>query len=387
VVHVAQVSFFLDPERRTPERLLQDWWSLADVAEAAVVGGARVSVVQACHTSAVLVRGGATFHFVRADGAGGLVGSGEFARLLAELGADVLHVHGLCFPDELRCLAQLSAAPILAQDHANRVPRFWHLPSWRRALSAVSTVSFCAVEQAEPFLKARLLGPRTKIVEIPESTSRFTPSNQAEARAATGLKGSPCVLWVGHLDANKDPLTVLRGFAAAAERFPDMQLWCCYAAAPLLIEVQRLIKSIPLLAERVHLLGRLPHARVEQLMRAADIFVLGSRREGSGYSLVESLACGVSPVVTDIPSFRALTGGVGRLWRCGDIDSLEQALVAAAAQDRDQQRNVVLRHFESQLSMQAIGRKFNAAYAELAHSVQRPGSMATRCESALGQRL
>ena len=43
-------------------------------------------------------------------------------------------------------------------------------------------------------------------------------------------------------------------------------------------------------------------------MQAADLFVLGSHREGSGYSLIEALACGLPPVVTDIHAFRTLTG-------------------------------------------------------------------------------
>ena len=62
-------------------------------------------------------------------------------------------------------------------------------------------------------------------------------------------------------------------------------------------------------------------------MRAADVFVLGSHREGSGYSLIEALACGLPPVVTDIPSFRSLTaaGAVGALWPCGDARALGDA--------------------------------------------------------------
>ena len=66
-------------------------------------------------------------------------------------------------------------------------------------------------------------------------------------------------------------------------------------------------------------------------MRAADLFVLGSHREGSGYSLIEALACGLPPVVTDIPSFRSLTGGgaVGKLWPCDDPRALCEALVGA----------------------------------------------------------
>jgi hypothetical protein len=33
-MHVAQVSFFVDPHQRAPEQLLRDWHSLVDLAEA-----------------------------------------------------------------------------------------------------------------------------------------------------------------------------------------------------------------------------------------------------------------------------------------------------------------------------------------------------------------
>ncbi len=58
----------------------------------------------------------------------------------------------------------------------------------------------------------------------------------------------------------------------------------------------------------MHLLGRVPHERIEMLMRAADLFVLGSHREGGNTSLIEALATGLLPVVTDIPSSRSLLG-------------------------------------------------------------------------------
>ena len=41
---------------------------------------------------------------------------------------------------------------------------------------------------------------------------------------------------------------------------------------------------------------------------AADVFVSGSHSEGSGYALIEAMSAGVVPVVTDIPSFRAIAG-------------------------------------------------------------------------------
>jgi glycosyltransferase involved in cell wall biosynthesis len=207
----------------------------------------------------------------------------------------------------------------------------------------------------------------TAVFEIPESTSAFTPGDARDSRAATGMRGDPAVLWVGHLDRNKSPLTVLDGVAAAARDLPDLQLWCCFGAAPLLAAVQARIARDPLLRERVHLLGRVPHERVEELMRAADLFVLGSHREGSSFSLIEALATGLTPVVTDIPSLRALTGNgtVGALWRCGDSGALAGALRSAAAGLGPDSRAAVRAHFDAHLSSTAIGRKFTTAYREL----------------------
>ena len=102
-------------------------------------------------------------------------------------------------------------------------------------------------------------------------------------------------------------------------------------------------------------------------MRAADLFVLGSHREGSGYSLIEALACGLPPVVTDIQSFRSLTGAgaVGMLWPCSDSQALCQALRSIAAGVGPQMRCAVRAHFERELSFDALGRRLGAMYEDV----------------------
>lgn len=193
------------------------------------------------------------------------------------------------------------------------------------------------------------------------------------------MSGDPVALWVGHLDANKDPLAVLDGISRAVPELPALQLYCCYGGAPLLRAVQRRIIDDPLLIGRVHLLGRVPHRQIEQLMRAADLLVSGSHREGSGYSLIEALACGLPPVVTDIPSFHALTGGayIGALWSPGDADALCEKLIAVAAQPRLHMRAATREFFERELSFEAVGRKLAAAYQDL---VERGGHRRPRAQ-------
>jgi glycosyltransferase involved in cell wall biosynthesis len=355
--HVVQVGFFVDPRKREPAQLLEDWPTLVDVAESAQQGGSRVTVAQACRRPDILSRNGIRYHFFASDA--------DAPELIRSLAPDVIHVHGLHFPREiLRLAAHVPHVPILLQDHANRLPRPWRRALYRRAFAAAAGVAFCARPQSRPFEAARLIGERTSIHVIAESSSRFNPGPRDEARARTGLEGDPCVLWVGHLSANKDPLTVLEGVSLAAERLPGLTLWCCFGAAPLAAAVTRRIERDARLRNRVHLLGRRPHQEIESLMRAADIYVSGSHREGSGYALIEALACGLPPLVTDIPSFRALTddGAVGRLWRAGNAQSMAGALLSLAAESGPARREEVRAHFQRELSFAALGRRLGETY-------------------------
>jgi glycosyltransferase involved in cell wall biosynthesis len=363
---VAQISFFRDPRDRTPERLLDDWPTLAIVAEAASQGGARTTVIQASAHTRRLSRGGIDYHFLPCDR-----DPAALRALLARLQPQVLHVQGLGFPREVIRLAGLVPGPncrILLQDHADGPPRRpWRWPLWRRGLSAAHGLMFCAREQAVPFRRRGLVRPGLRIYEVPESSSRFGPRDADEARRATGLHGDPCLLWVGNLIPRKDPLTVLDGVAQVVAQLPGLQLWCCYVQTPLLHEIRARIASDPRLAGRVHLLGPVPHARVEVLMAAADVLVQGSRSEGSGYSVIEAMACGLPPVVTDIPSFRVMTGdgACGRLWPPGRSDALARGLLSLCAEPPAQRRAAARASFEAWNSFEALGRCLAAAYDDV----------------------
>ena len=372
-MHVAQINFLPAPKGLSHDEVLQRWHSLVDIAEVVARGGTRVTVVQAAARDDRLTRNGIDYHFVDIRGLLGTTGRGRrFARLLADIKADVLHVNGLDFAGDAVAASQgLPRPPILVQDHASRPPRWWRRAQWRHSYAAVSGVAFTALEQAQPFSAAGLFGPHVQLFAIPESSSRFTPGSRVDARVKTGLYGDPCVLWVGHLSPGKDPLTVLEGVAQAASKLPDLQLWCAFGSAALFDEVERRIEQDPQLRGRVHLLGKVAHTHVEALMQSADVFVSGSHAEGSGYALLEALACGVVPVVTDIPSFRALTanGEVGKLWPRGDAMRLAAALIDVAVSRPS--REQVRAHFDATLSFAAVGRQWADAYAQVHDDRQR----------------
>ena len=243
---------------------------------------------------------------------------------------------------------------------------------WRRSvaqwgLAAADAVAFTDRAQALPFLDAGVLGSEHRIFEVIEGSTRFTPGDLATARAASGVTGDPCLVWVGRLDANKDPLTVLDAVSRACDSLPSLRLWCCHAEAPLLSAVQQRIDGDPRLAERVRLLGRLERPAVQDLLRAADFLLLGSHREGSGYAVIEALACGATPLVTDIPSFRRITDGgrVGALSPVGDAEAMARAIVDWASRDRATLRKNARDQFERALSFDAIGMELRQVYEAL----------------------
>ncbi len=371
-MRVTHTSFHQDPDHRQPSALLDAWPTLLGVASAVARAGVETSIVQGSAHDAIIRRDGVQAEFVstqRSDGSMGTRLVRAPRRLLDAVKRtkpDVVHVNGLQYPFAIRDLiAAVPGIPVIVQDHASYPPRGWRRHVWRLALRRVAGVAFTVREQAAAFVAAGALGAATPTFTVLEGSSTFTNGDQDIARAACGLHGDPCVLWTGHLDANKDPLTILSAFERATPRLDDARLWCCFGTAPLLDAVQQRIERSPALRERVMLLGRQPHATMETLFRAADFFVQGSHREGCSYSSIEALACGTPPLVTDLPSSRRIVGDAGSLTPVGDADALADAIVNWARRDRASGRRAARARFERELSFDVIGRDLRGMYERL----------------------
>lgn len=365
-MRVVQANFVRPPHHADPDRLLNEWPTVLDVAAAVREAGVDVTLLQSFARDIVVQRRGVTCRFIAEPalpGAWSGLAPRRMARAARQDRPEVIHVNGLDFPAHTRAMTA-TRIPVLVQDHGSRAARKNLRRRW--GLSGVVGAAFTDAGQARPLIADGALPARVQLFSVPESSTHFTQGNHEQARTATGTFGDPLVLWVGRLDANKDPLTVLDAVELAAPDLPQLHLWCCFHEQPLLDQVRKRIAESPALAERVHLLGQVPHDTIEQLCRAADIFVAASNHEGSGYALIEALACGTAPVVSDIPSFRRLAGGSGALAPVGDAQRFAAALKQVAGEPRAELRRRVLDHFEAELSFASVGRKLRDAYEALA---------------------
>jgi hypothetical protein len=76
---------------------------------------------------------------------------------------------------------------------------------------------FAAAEHAEAWRRAGFISSSQATYQVMVASTTFRPVARAPARQESGVHGSPAMLWVGRLNANKDPLTVLE---ASSEAFP-----------------------------------------------------------------------------------------------------------------------------------------------------------------------
>lgn len=149
---------------------------------------------------------------------------------------------------------------------------------------------------------------------------------------ATGKAPSPFrVVAVGHLTANKNHATAIKAVAAARRAGLDVELDIA-GGGELLDDLKRLVEQLSL-SGAVRLHGVLPRDAVGDLLRGGHATVLLSRTEGFPKAVMEGMAAGAPPILSQFPLAAAMTGEGARgvVVDGRDADAVAEALCALAA--------------------------------------------------------
>lgn len=146
-------------------------------------------------------------------------------------------------------------------------------------------------DQARANLRSAPLAARDKIVRIYNGAEAPHP-NGAKAPEKTGFT----LLHVGRLSPAKDQETLVRGFALAKLRVPDLQLWIV-GEGRLRSRLESLARELGI-DDSVTFFGE--QHEVARFFFAADLFILSSITEGVPVSLIEALAASLPAVVTAV---------------------------------------------------------------------------------------
>ena len=193
-------------------------------------------------------------------------------------------------------------------------------PEAARSLDSADRV--VALQEDAP----RLLEPRwrSKCEVIYQSARalRHRPSQGPELR---------CIV-VGHLRAEKDPLTVMRALAAVPASLP---LRVRHIGAPLDAALGRAAQALARSDPRYRYLGGLPHGITRAAIASADLLLHPSAMEGGANVIVEAVTAGTSVLASRISGNVGMLGaGYPGYFEAGDANGLATLLCRCGGDPR-----------------------------------------------------
>ena len=194
----------------------------------------------------------------------------------------------------------------------------------RRSLTGASVVLANGEYLAE---RTRELAPRAHVLRhyLGVDLDRFRPASPGHPRRFVCARGFHAVY---------DNATIVRAVGLCTDLPEDFEL-VFLSTGPLLDEVKGLAGTLPPARRgQVSFRGGVSPAGMLEALQGAGFYLSASLSDGSSASLLEAMATGLYPIVTDIPANREwVTPGVnGALFPAGDAAGLAAAIERACRQ-------------------------------------------------------
>ncbi|MBI1248362.1 glycosyltransferase [bacterium] len=175
--------------------------------------------------------------------------------------------------------------------------------------------------------KIRFIPNGVRVPELPSNEQRLQ-ARQALATAnpiLTIAPSSPLVVFTGRLHPGKGLTKLIKAWPRVLQQFPMARLWLV-GEGPQEGELASMIGAMGL-QSRIVLPGAFD--TVEDILAAADAFVLPSLHEGMSIALLEAMAANLPCVVSNIPGNRILIESetTGLKFPLDNIDALADAVI------------------------------------------------------------
>ncbi len=256
---------------------------------------------------------------------------------------DIVHIHK---PFDFPLAAWIKRETGAAVVYSSHGRDFY--PGDRRFVRGIDAMTACSAFNAREV--AARYGVTPTVIYNGIDTDFFHPvSDDGALRQRLGSGDAPLILWAGRLVRWKGTVDVVRAVALMGAAMPvHLAIAGDGPEAGRLHDVARALG----IADRVHLLGTVPHADLPAYYAAADVVVGTSfANETFGMALAEASACARPVIATDFGGFPEVVrdGVTGLLMPPRDPAALAAVLVSLLA-DRERARR-----------MGAAGRAFVAA--------------------------
>jgi len=278
-------------------------------------------------------------------------------RCIRPLKPDIVLVNGMIFPLQIMQLKMnvRRNTKIIVLHRAEKPFKGIKKFLQKAADKFIDAYLFTSEEFGEQWINTGIIQNKKKIFEVVQSSSAFIQTDKQQARQKLNIIGENIYLWVGRLEKNKDPLTVVHSFIEFSKINADAQLYMIFQTEELLADIQKLLAEQKV--NTIHLAGRIDHDHLGSWYSAADFIISGSHYEGSGIAVIEAMSCGCIPILTNIVSFRKLSLHHEFLYEAGNARHLLEILQKTVSIDRKKLSEDVRNRFQKEFSFSAIAEK------------------------------
>lgn len=305
---------------------------------------------------------------------------GGLRRLIREGGYDVVHNHLEAYSGVGAWVGRGAGVPVITSFHNTEFPpQTWtRLPGLRELRGVYASVSRrCAVRwsryvtgcsravlmQVAP--RARRAGARVLYYGVDPGQPATGAERDALRREMGWPPGSPVIVHVGRMVAQKNHQGLLDVFHRVTRAMPEARL-LCVGDGPLRAAVERRIAREGL-GGQARCVGVRSDAR--DLLGRSDVLLLPSRHEGLGLVALEAGAVGLPVVGSRIPGLDevVLDGETGALHAVEDVDGLAGSVLA------------ILRDVEAAGRLGAAGRRRVGDHFSIQASAERLAGLYREC--------
>jgi glycosyltransferase involved in cell wall biosynthesis len=317
----------------------------------------------------------------------------RLARLMRE--RRILLVHCFLFDAEMagRLAARLAGVPIVVSSERNSDYPRSRIHEWSlRATRSWFDLMIANSEAGKRFNMRTLDLPesRIRVIRNGVDVTRFKPGNRMRLRRELGISSdAPVVGMVAAFKRQKRYEDFFRVAEKVLRRFPEAHFLC--VGEPLRDNLQgsedyhgeiRRLAAQPSFDGRIHFLGR--RQDMPDVYNACDVTVLTSSREGTPNVLLESMACGVPVVATDVADNALLVpgGDVGFIVKVGEVQDMADrvAHLLAYPWKRLERGRIAREWIVRECSTTALARKTADTYNELLRRKRvETGLLSERC--------
>jgi glycosyltransferase involved in cell wall biosynthesis len=207
-----------------------------------------------------------------------------------------------------------------------------HVKEMEKALTRADLVIVTSRYMKEKLIK---MGIKKNIIVNPSGVdvSQFNPCGKKINTIKEKFGSKKIIISTRNLEPIYDVECLIKAFSYVIKQNNNVILLIC-GGGSLENNLKRLANNLGM-DKYIHFLGNISYERMPDYLRSADIYVSTSLSDGTSISLLEAMACGVFPIVTDIPGNRPWVtyGKNGFLFEKGDYDKLSELILKSISRE------------------------------------------------------